>query len=467
MIDPRELRTVTAFAELADDELRWLAQHCEEHAYEPGDVLRHEGERIDTMYVVLEGELRYRREKGTPDDRSMIRRAGDITGLLPLSRMTHTPVTLRAVTHLRTAEFPAELFPAMLERIPGLQLPLASVMVERAREFTRHDAQREKLISLGKLSAGLAHELNNPASAIQQRTETLARRLDELSAMALRGLDPGAAETLTARVHGTAGGASTDEPPPILDALERSDAEDAVTSWLEAQGVPGPRAAAETLVTAGLSTENLEQLIDGLPEDAVSASLEWLTTTLALRRLVSDISDATNRIVELIAAVKIYSNMDRTSRNQDIDLHEGIRSTLAMLSHKLRSKRAVLRTDFDPRTPRVFANPAELNQVWTNLLDNAIDAIAEGGEITVRTSGTAGRAVVTILDDGPGIPDEIQARIFEPFYTTKDVGEGTGLGLDVARRIVERHRGDVSVESEPGRTRFEVRLPPSEGAATR
>ena len=465
MIDPQELRKVTAFADLADDDLQWLAERAEIRTFEPGDALMVEGDATVEMIALIEGEITWRKEKEPSDGLVIVGRGGDITGLMPHSRMTHTPVTLRAVVRTRTANFPKAIFPAMLERMPVLHVRLASIVIDRSREFTRHGEQREKLMSLGRLSAGLAHELNNPAAAIQQRTGTLARRIDELSAMALRGLAPGAAEALTERVRVIAGAPSTGGPAPILDALERSDAEEALTRWLETRGLPDPWAAAETLVGAGLSTADLEQLTDGVPDDTVGASLEWLTADLALRRLVADIADATGRIVELIAAVKAYSNMDRAPRSQEIDLHEGIRSTLTMLSHRLRSKNAVLRTDFAADTPRVAGNPAELNQVWTNLLDNAIDAIDEGGEITVRTSRAAGRAVIAILDDGPGIPDEIKARIFEPFYTTKDVGEGTGLGLDVVRRIVERHMGDVAVESEPGRTSFEIRLPPVDAAA--
>jgi signal transduction histidine kinase len=459
VIPPSELRAISAFADLAEDELVWLAERCTVRTYAPGEAMLDEGAPIDTMYAVLEGEISFRREKGAPDDRSMVRRAGDITGMLPLSRMTHTPVTLRAVTRVRTADFPASLFPAMLERIPDLQLRLASIMVDRSREFTQHDAQREILVSLGKLSAGLANELNNPAAAIQQRADMMAGPLDDLSAMALRGLEADSADALRRRVREVVTEPSAGGARPILDALERSDAEDALARWLEAHGLPHPVAAAETLVAAGLSTEDLERLTDDLPEETVPASLKWLGADLALRRMLADIADATSRIVELIAAVKSYSNMDRAPRLQEIDLHEGIRSTLTMLGHKLRGKNAVLRIDFDADLPRVTGRPAELNQVWMNLLDNAIDAIGDGGTVTVRTSGTTGRAVVTILDDGPGIPDEVKARIFEPFFTTKGVGEGTGLGLDVARRIVQRHGGDVAVASEPGRTRFEVRLP--------
>ncbi|HKI57176.1 MAG TPA: ATP-binding protein [Trueperaceae bacterium] len=465
MIDLEELRKVHAFADLADDELQWLAERAEIRTFEPGEVLLAEGEPIDTMYAILEGELRFRREQGTPDDRNMVRRGGDITGMLPLSRMTHTPVTVRAVTRTRTANFEAAGFPAMLERIPELQLRLASIMVDRSREFTRHDAQREKLMSLGKLSAGLAHELNNPAAAIQQRAEALARRVDDLSAMALGGLDRSTAEALRDRVRLVVEAASTGQVPWIVDALDRSDAEEALAGWLEARGLPDPWLAAETFVATGLSAADLEHFTQGIPEQGLAVSLEWLEADLAVRRLVADVRDASRRVVELIAAVKSYSNMDRAPRSSEIDLHEGIRSTLTMLGHKLRSKDIVLRTDFGADTPHVTGNPGELNQVWTNLLDNAIDAVAPGGEITVRTSAAAGQAVVEVLDDGSGIPAEILGRIFEPFYTTKGIGEGTGLGLDVVRRIVERHAGQMQLTSEPGRTCFEVRLPAADTRA--
>jgi signal transduction histidine kinase len=346
----------------------------------------------------------------------------------------------------------------MLERIPLLQGRLASIMIDRSREFTRHGEQREKLVSLGKLSAGLAHELNNPTAAIQQRAEALRRRIDGLGAMALGGFDPATAAALRTRVRAIVDAGAVGSPQ-ILDALERSDAEEALAGWLDTRGLPGAWAAAETFVSAGLSPEDLERLTTEIPADAVAASLGWVETELAMRLLVEDIADASGRVVDLIAAVKAYSNMDSAPRSHDIDLHDGLNSTLTMLGHKLRSKDIVLRTEFGNDTPHVTGNPGELNQVWTNLLDNAIDAVAMGGEILVRTSDEAGSAVVEVRDNGAGIPEEIQGRMFEPFYTTKDVGQGTGLGLDIVRRIVERHLGQVYVDSEPGRTCFTVRIP--------
>jgi signal transduction histidine kinase len=461
MIDPRELRKITAFADLEDDDLRWLAERAEIRTFAPGDALMVEGDATVEMIALLEGEIVWRKEKGTPDGLVITARGGDVTGLLPHSRMTHTPVTLRAVLPTRTANFPKAIFPEMLERMPALQARLASIMVDRSREFTRQGEQREKLISLGKLSAGLAHELNNPTAAIQQRAEALRRRLDGFTALALGTLQPYTAAALQAHAR-TAVAAEAGGSPRILDALERADAEDALASWLDSRGLPGAWAAAETFVAAGLAPADLERVVADVPDAAVAASLQWLEADLAMRRLVEDIADASRRVVELIAAVKAYSNMDRAPRNRDIDLHEGIRSTLTMLGHKLRSKDIVLRTEFGADTPHVSGNPGELNQVWTNLLDNAIDAVATGGEIVVRTSGGAGSAVVEVCDDGIGIPEENRQRIFEPFFTTKDVGQGSGLGLDVVHRIVERHLGQVNVDSVPGHTCFAVRLPATE-----
>jgi signal transduction histidine kinase len=468
MIDPQELRIVRVFADLADDDLRWLVDHAELRIFEPDELLFDEGDVVDSMVALLEGKILVRKEQGQDAGNVVVQRAGDISAKLPHSRMGRSQHTVRALARTRAAFVHESAFPAMLERIPQLQLRLASAMVDRSRDFTRQDEQREKLMSLGKLAAGLAHELNNPAAAIQQRAQAHARRLDALSALALRALEPTTAAALRSRARALFGSDAAGASP-ILDALERSDAEEALAGWLESHEVPDRWAAAETLVDAGLSIADLERLTEGLPDDAVAACLEWLSADLALRRLGADIADASQRIVELIGAVKSYSNMDRAPRSTEIDLHEGIRSALTMLSYELRRKSVLLRTDFDPGTPHVSGNPAQLNQVWTHLLDNAIDAVDEGGEITVRTSTASGQAVVEVLDDGSGIAADIQAKIFDPFFTTKEVGEGTGLGLDIVRRIVERHLGDVTVESQPGRTRFEVRLPaskPNGGAGT-
>ncbi len=456
----QDLRRVEIFADLEDDAIGWLVEHARILDLEPGEILFREGDPPTDMVAVIEGEIRARREEGSPDDRVVVRKAGKITGMLPNSRLAVSPMTGRATVATRVAAFSTDLFPEMLRRIPVLQARLAGVMVDRSREYTRHDDQREKLMSLGKLSAGLAHELNNPAGAIQRRSDELARRLQALSdvarALLERQVEP---ERLVPLFTLAPSGGDADAGD--LDALDRSEAEDALAAWLEQRSVPDAWLAAETLVSAGVTVPRLDEATRALPEAVVPAALRWLEADLASRRLLHEVADATRRITELIASVKAYSNMDRASTKREIDVHEGLRSTLAMLAHELRSKEIAVRTELDPSLPTVLGNPGELNQVWMNLIDNAVDVLPTGGEIIVRTSRAAGDVIVQVVDDGPGVPPEVQRHMFEPFFTTKDVGEGTGLGLDIVRRIVQDHHGAVHVESAPGRTCVEVRLPAS------
>ncbi|MEJ2292305.1 MAG: ATP-binding protein [Deinococcales bacterium] len=460
--DPQELRAVEVFSDLEEGQLAWLAGRARLVSVGAGEVLFPEGAPTDVMIALLEGEVQMRREKGEPDGPVVVRSAGQITGMLPFSRLTHSPVTARATVPTRAAFFHVDLFPEMLQRIPELQLRLASIMVDRSREFTRHDEQREKLISLGKLSAGLAHELNNPAAAILSRTEELARRVQQLSDVArerLGGTDSGGSLASVTALAASKRGL----PIPDLDPLAGSEAEESLAAWLEVRGIGEAWLAAETFVSAGLSEGDLEEATGALPDALRPSTLRWLEADLASRRLVDDIAEAAHRITELISTVKAYSNMDRAPTRSEIEVHEGIRSTLTMLAHKLRSKGVAVTTELDPALPRVTGNAGELNQVWTNLIDNAIDAVDPGGAIVIRTSSTDAGVVVQVIDDGAGVPAEVRNHIFEPFFTTKGVGEGTGLGLDIVRRIVRSHGGDVHVESVPGRTCFEVRLPASVG----
>ena len=460
MNDPHGLRTVAAFSDLDDDQIRWLAEHARIVTLDAGEALFHEGEEVLELVAVLEGELRLRREKGPPDDRWIVRPAGMIAGALPNSRLVHSPVTARALVPSRIAGIATDHFPAMLERIPVLHARLAAIMLDRSREFTRHEEQRERLVSLGKLSAGLAHELNNPAAAIQRRVEELAYRLRDLGDLAAAGIGDGPTESRIESLR-TLAPSTTARDVAAMDALERSDAQESLRAWLEARGVPDAWLAAETLVNGGFFVDTIEERTRDLPQDSLRGTVRWLEADVAARGLLDDIAEATRRIVDLISAVKAYSNLDRAPAKSPTDPNEGVRSTLAMLAHKVRSKGIVLDTRLDPELPQVRANPGELNQVWTNLVDNAIDAAPSGGTVTVRTSPSGDGVTVQVIDDGPGIPSEVQGHVFEPFFTTKDVGEGTGLGLDIVRRIVRGHGGEVRVESVPGRTCFEVRLPAS------
>lgn len=458
MSHPQDLRVIQVFSDLDDTQLNWLAGCAQFVTLKPGEALFHEGDPANVMFSVLEGEFRSKREKGAPDGRLFVRKTGQIGGMLPFSRITHFPVTGRAVLPTRLACFSSDLFPEMTQRIPVLEARLASTMADRVREAAQYDQQREKLMSLGKLSAGLAHELNNPAAAIQRSTEELGQRLQDLSGVTRSLLDQTATPARLQALIDLREDMKA-SPSTASDLLDRSNAEEELTEWLEAHDVPKAWLAAETFLVSRITVPHLEDAIRDLPEAVLQPALQWLEADLASRQLLNDIIEASRRIADLNAAVKSYSHMDRAPTMSEIDIHEGIQTTLTILAHKLRSKDVVLKRAFDPKLPRVNGNPGELNQVWTNLIDNAIDAVPVGGEITIRTSGTEVEVLVQVIDNGAGIPSEIRWRIFEPFFTTKDVGQGTGLGLDVVQRIVQAHQANVRVDSSPGHTCFEVRLP--------
>jgi len=455
--DAQELRRVEVFADLSDDQIRWLGDRARVITLADGEALFHEGDAPDSLFAVLEGELRQRRERGAPDDRWIVSPAGKVTGMLPLSRMTHSPVTVRALVPTRVAAFSSEHLPEMLERIPALHGRLAAVMLDRAREFTLQDEQRERLVSLGKLSAGLAHELNNPAAAIQRRVDELSRRLLELSDLAAAGVAD-ASRTAQVRSLRTTMHSQPAHDAGALDALRRNDAQEALSAWLAARGLHDAWLAAATLVEGGLSVDALETATRELPPEAASAAVRWIEADLAAQRLLAEIAEATRRIVDLISAAKSYSNLDRAPARGPTDVNQGIRATLAMLAHKIHGKAIVVEQELEPALPPVTANSGELNQVWTNLIDNAIDAAAPSGTIAIRSSSADSVVTVRVVDDGPGIPGDVMRHIFEPFFTTKDVGAGTGLGLDIVRRIVRAHDGEVRATSVPGETCFEVNL---------
>jgi signal transduction histidine kinase len=332
------------------------------------------------------------------------------------------------------------------------------------------EAQHGKLISLGTMAAGLAHELNNPAAAIGRSATEAREAFQEASEKAaeLGGLS--LTEDQRSFVSGLpqelARGFSSAAP---LDSLEVSDLEDELAMWMEEHGVEEGWEISPTLAGAGLDTAWLEGLAERLPEEALGGVLGWLRATMAGDELLREIESGSARISELVGAIKSYTHMDKAASKR-VDVHAGLNSTLIMLGHKLKKGDVEVVRDYEKDLPHICGHAGELNQVWTNLIDNAIDAVEGQGRITVRTASENGRVLVEVSDDGPGIPEEVRERIFEPFYTTKDVGKGTGLGLDISYRVVvEDHKGDIQVLSEPGYTRFQVRLPvdePNDARAT-
>lgn len=459
-VSTSDLHRIPTFADLSEDEISWLAEHMDEVRLEPGEVSIQEGEPAEHMVVILEGEIQARREKGPTDGRVYIARAGEVTGMLPFSRMTTYGATIRAVLPTRMARLSAALFPEMLDRIPALESRLVGILSDRIRESTRVEQQLEKLSALGTLSAGLAHELNNPAAAARRSSGELKGRLADLRCLTAnlleRGLSMDAAYAsceLREKAVERAGEA-------VTGPLAASEREDEITAWLEARGVPRPWDLAGTFASSRLTVADLQAVAEKIPQEALSDVLAWAESGLAADTLADEVDAAVRRISDLVAAVKSYSHMDGSSAKEEVDLGREIDSTVTVLSHKIREKNATVIKDYAPSLPRVSAFAGELNQVWTNLLDNALDAVGPGGHVTIRAFRENSHAVVEIQDDGKGIPPEIQGRIWEPFFTTKPIGAGAGLGLDAAHRIVvRRHGGEINVASRPGDTRFTVRLP--------
>jgi signal transduction histidine kinase len=343
--------------------------------------------------------------------------------------------------------------------VPDLDPILAGALADRIRTSTRNEQQRDKLTALGKLSAGLAHELNNPAAALKRTAAALRERLDELPSrvhlLATYDLSPDQLAFACAISENIDGHCR-------LSAMERSEREDAIADWLEDRGVADGFELAETFVEAGLDTDTLGQFVASLPPAAIGDVLRWVESSVAADLMLRDISSAADRVSELVRSVKSYSHMDQAPVHEPTDLHEGLDSTLTMLGYQLRHNGVEIARDYADDLPLVQAIGGQINQVWTNLIDNAADAMPEGGTLTIKTRKDVHRegVCVEITDTGEGISQDLQVRIFEPFFTTKDVGQGTGLGLDVVRRIVvQEHGGEVEVESQPGRTTFRVRLP--------
>jgi len=457
MIDTRELRNISVFSDLPEEQLAWLAKQGEEICAEAGEVVFREGDPADHMFVFLEGELEGRATEG----RIFHAGAGEVTGLLPFSRLQKFQGNGRAITRLRVARFHKRIFPDMLQRMPVLTQRLVTLMLDRVREYTRVSDQRDKLEALGKLSAGLAHELNNPAAAVKRAAVAIWDVRGELRAAYLR-LDQRSLtreqRTYIAKCEDDALALIGNPKSLSLTSLERSDCEQELEDWMQQHRIPEPWKIAPTLVEAEMGSRKLANIAEIVGTDALPDVLLRINYSFLAARMVEEIRQGATRISDLVAAVKQYTYMDQGA-DQEIDIHSGIESTLTILAHKLRSKSIQVERKFDRGLPRICAYGAELNQVWTNLIVNAIEAIAEGGRLQIRTFQDLDDVVVEVEDNGTGISSEVLPHIFEPFFTTKGVGEGTGLGLDTAMRVIRRHRGEIRVQSKPGATTFRVSIP--------
>ncbi len=422
---------------------------------EAGDYLFDETSVVDSFYVVLEGEIRISRLKGAEETQLGIHYPRDFTGGLAVLTGSRSIHRARATVPSRILEIDSETFRRVSIERPEVADVFISGLARRMRETQRAFRQQEKMAALGKLSAGLAHELNNPAAAGRRASEDLrgaALKVQLLSLEHDERFSSAQRERLAELCR-----EATVNGEPALDPLARSDREDEIVLWLEERGLRDAWDIAPTLVAAGLETGRLERLAEDFEDErALAGALEWLEATLELTGLANEVGRSTERISELVEAIKDHTYMNRGSYGVT-DVREGLESTLTILGHNL--KGATVTRYYEERLPRIWAYAGELNQAWINLLDNAAAAVEGQGSIGVRAYRDGDSVAVEISDDGPGIPREIQARVFEQFFTTKQIGEGTGLGLDIVRRAVEAHGGEVAFDSEPGHTRFVVRLP--------
>src|SRR6266849_3007124 len=460
MIEKSELLRIPTFEGLPDDQLDWFLSQSQELLLKPVDVYLRPGGPTDSMIVVLEGPLQVRGELAG-ETVVLPFETGAVTGVLPFSRMKKSVLTGRAVTDARILKFPSAKFPEMIQKMPELTQRLVGVMSDRIREVTRLEQQRDRLASLGKLSAGLAHELNNPASAAKRAASQLREMIKniksasvELGKRELTLAQKAEIENLEALFT------QKDVVPP--DALTISDLEDQIDSLLRSHGQNDLWQLAADLARRSIKPEVLESLFANLDSDTARAALVRIAASVEVASLLHEIESSTSRISDLVGAIKEYTHMDQAPV-QNVDIVKSLEITLTILNHKL--KRGVeVQRNYQPIPFLVNSFGSELNQVWTNIIDNAIDAMGGKGELRVRTYQDDGCVVVEIGDNGPGISPEVEAHIFEPFFTTKGVGQGTGLGLDTVQRIVKKHRGNIQVDSKPGDTRFQVWLPLAEAS---
>ena len=459
-----ELKTVIALRDLPEELLQWILDHTEYHEYEDGVLIRKLGDPANEMYFILEGNISFYMDV---NGRQVYYNTfgndtttGGISGLLPYSRMKTSPGYAYAAGKLRMLMMNKKHFPELERLSPDFIQRLIGYMTERARLFATIQLQHEKVNALGKLSAGIAHELNNPASAINRISAELAKRVKlnfELTEkLLLHGISPERIQNINKLVESKEKNKTGRSKLSAMQAIEN---EDNIDDWLRKNGLDENREAAEAFAEAGFSDEDLESIRHGSGKDVLEQVISWLENLLSSQRLIKDLDEASTRISTLVTAIKSHVHMDRTNELQPTNIHNDIENTLTLLGYKLREKNITVNKTYCKDLADIPAYIGELNQVWTNIIDNAIYAVDKNGELTIETSCDSKNVKVKIIDNGSGIPKDIMSRIFDPFFTTKKVGQGTGIGLDLVNRIIKHHNGEIKVESAPGRTEFAICIP--------
>jgi signal transduction histidine kinase len=449
------LAAMAVFADVPRSELEWLAAHGEARTVETGSPFGDEERVVSEMYVVFSG--RSSLYIGDPGNRRKIVESGtgQVLGLLPYSRLKKTPGEIVVEEPMVMWVMHKRHLDQLIRDCPKLTEALVHHMLDRARDYRSAQMADERLQSLGRLASGLAHELNNPASAAARHAHSLPTWLEdsERAATALAGAHLTDAQLkIIEAVRSSCTG-----PPPVLTALEAADREDDIADWLGGHDLD--RVLAEVLAASNVTVPALDRLAEAVPGQALTIATSWVAAACAARAVAHQVETSTTRIHDLVAAIKGFSFMDREGVPEDVDIARGLADTLTMLESKSRAKSIGVQLETAADLPRVHGFGSELNQLWEKLIDNAIDAASTDGRVAITATGRGDSVVVRVSDDGPGIPDDIRARVFDPFFTTKAVGKGTGLGLYLARRVVQFHKGDLEFTSQPGRTVFRVRLP--------
>jgi signal transduction histidine kinase len=455
------LQSIEALKGVPAEQLQWFYDHSIEQELEAGGHIFDAEDLIKGTYIIIEGRFRICIIQSGSLREVAVFESKSITGYLPFSRGKSFPGFGEVLEHIRYLFLPVERAEEMIRTQYELTQALVHVMTTRVRDFTTFQQQNEKMMALGKLSAGLAHELNNPAAAVVRGAASLLEHLKLAPKTFKKIMAAKISEADVDYVSEKLFGVLSRKEMPSLTMMERSSLEDDLLDWMDDYDIPNNQEIAENLVDFGFAINDLEDFKQHIPEKAIAPVLNWINNNLVTEKMVIDMEAASRRIADLVGAVKNFTHMDQGQGKQYADIHKGIRNTLTMLQYKIRHCNVQVNEQFDTTLPEVNAMIGELNQVWTNLIDNALDAMEPNskGILEIKTSRAKDCVKVDIIDNGPGIPDDVKTRIFDPFYTTKEVGKGTGLGLDVVMRIVKQHQGAIKVNSVSGRTEFSVEFP--------
>lgn len=460
-VTPSSLQGIEMLKDVPLEQLQWLIDNSTQYELSEGEYLFRAGDPMTVTNFILAGRVRLFILQKNDTQEIGEWEAPYISGYLPFSRGLQATVSGKVIEHAQVMAFPKDLSRELISRNFELTQALVQIMTTRVRDFTSLQQQNEKMVALGKLSAGLAHELNNPAAAIVRGSTLLSKHLKFVpesfkDVIAIR-MDDNDVDTVLNRLFEILGR----KQQPKLTVMERVEKEDAIRDCLDEHHIANSDEIAENYLEYGFTCEDLELLMEHIPEKSLSPIFNWINSKLVAERMVTDIQQASQRISELVNSVKNFTHMDQGRGKEFTDIHSGIESTLTMMNYRVKKGNIEVIEEFDKTLPKIKALVGELNQVWTNLIDNAVDAMqpAGKGQLRIKTKKDGDYAEITFTDNGPGIPDDIKTRIFDPFFTTKGIGKGTGLGLDVVTQIIRQHKGSVKVDSIPGRTSFIVCFP--------